>query len=161
MKEAASLKVKSLLYTCLLSARLPSGSRALNWRLETIYIRISVHCLHVWLCEVFHKVYKVHVRQIEIKHISSDTCSLSALPCSKYCITSTHWSIHVPSLVPKPHPAFHRLQYRKAGRAWYLFSREHDVISKLRKFAELTGCVLCIFNWLRAQRSVCKTIASR
>ena len=28
------------------------------------------------------------------------------------------------SLVPRPRPAFRRLQYRKAGRAWYLFSRE-------------------------------------
>ena len=33
-------------------------------------------------------------------------------------------------------PAFRRLQYEKAGRAWYLFSREHDIISKLQKFAE-------------------------
>ena len=66
-----------------------------------------------------------------------------------------------PSLVPRPHPAFHRLQYGKAGRAWYLFSHEYDVISKLRKFAELTGCILRIFNRLHTQRSVCKTIASR
>ena len=50
------------------------------------------------------------------------------------------------SLVPRPHPAFRRLQYGKAGRAWYLFSREHDIISKLRKIAKLTGCVLRIFN---------------
>ena len=62
------------------------------------------------------------------------------------------------SLVPRPRPA---LQYGKAGRAWYLFSREHDVIGKLQKFAELTGCVSHIFNRLHAQRSVCKTIASR
>ena len=47
------------------------------------------------------------------------------------------------SLVPRPRPAFRHLQYGKVGRAWYLFSREHDVhvISKLRKIAELTGCV--------------------
>ena len=31
------------------------------------------------------------------------------------------------SHVPKPHPAFYHLQYRKAGRAWYLFSREHGI----------------------------------
>jgi len=65
------------------------------------------------------------------------------------------------SLVPRPRPAFRRLQYGKVGRAWYLFSREHDIISKLRKIAELTGCVSRIFNRLRAQRSVCNTIASR
>ena len=29
---------------------------------------------------------------------------------------------------PVPRPAFRRLQYGKAGRAWYIFSREHDVI---------------------------------
>ena len=62
------------------------------------------------------------------------------------------------SLVPRPRPAFRRLQYGKAGRAWS--SREHDVISKLRKFAELRGCVSRIFNRLHAQRSVWKTIAS-
>ena len=32
----------------------------------------------------------------------------------------------------RPRPAFRRLQYGKAGRAWYLFSREHDVIGKLQ-----------------------------
>ena len=36
-KEAASLKVKGLLYSCLLITCLPSGSRTLNWHLETIY----------------------------------------------------------------------------------------------------------------------------
>ena len=64
------------------------------------------------------------------------------------------------SLVPRSRPAFRRLQYGKVGGAWYLFSREHDVISKLRKFAELTGCVSHIFNRLCAQCWVCKTIAS-
>ena len=29
----------------------------------------------------------------------------------------------------------------KAGRAWYLFSREHDIIGKRRKFSERTGCI--------------------
>ena len=38
------------------------------------------------------------------------------------------------SLVPRPRPAFRRLQYGKAWRAWYLFSREHNVIGKWRKF---------------------------
>ena len=45
------------------------------------------------------------------------------------------------NLVPRPLPAFHHLQYEKAGRAWYLFSREHDVIGKWWKFSEQTGCV--------------------
>ena len=46
---------------------------------------------------------------------------------STYCVAS---------LVPRPRPAFRRFQYGKAGRAWYLFSREHDVIGNLQKFAE-------------------------
>ena len=33
--------MKDLLYSCLLSARLPSGSRTLNWHLETIYILLN------------------------------------------------------------------------------------------------------------------------
>ena len=36
-KEAASLKVIGLLYSCLLIARLLSRSRMLNWHFETIY----------------------------------------------------------------------------------------------------------------------------
>ena len=45
---------------------------------------------------------------------------------------------------PTPCPAFHRLQYRKAWRAWYLFPSKHDIIGKWRKFSEQTGCVLHI-----------------
>ena len=36
------------------------------------------------------------------------------------------------SLVPRPRLAFRCLQYEKAGRAWYLFSREYDIIEKLQ-----------------------------
>ena len=38
------------------------------------------------------------------------------------------------SLVPRPRPAFCCLQYGKAGRAWYLFSHEHDVLGKWWNF---------------------------
>ena len=96
-------------------------------------------------------------------------CELSTEQRSTIC--AEHWpsflpsdntvTYNLPSLVPRPRPDFRRFQYGKAGRAWYLFSREHDVIGKLQKFAELTGCVSRICNRLRAQRSVCKTIASR
>ena len=58
------------------------------------------------------------------------------------------------SLVPRPRPAFRRLQYGKVGRAWYLFSREHDVITKLRKFAELTGCISRFQPTMRSTLSV-------
>ena len=37
---------------------------------------------------------------------------------------------HIGSLIPRPRPAFRRLQYGKVGRAWYLFSHEHDLIGK-------------------------------
>ena len=46
--------------------------------------------------------------------------------CDYYILVQLAWS----SLVPRPCPVFCRLQYRKAGRAWYLFSCEHDVIKK-------------------------------
>ena len=41
-----------------------------------------------------------------------------------------------PSLIPKPGLAFHCLQYGKAGRAWYLFSREDGIIDKWSKNSE-------------------------
>jgi len=31
------------------------------------------------------------------------------------------------SFIPRPRPAFHHLQYWKAGRTWYLLSREDDI----------------------------------
>ena len=65
------------------------------------------------------------------------------------------------SFVPRPRPAFCRLQYRKAMGAWYLFSPEHDAIGKWRKFAELTGYVLPVFTRLPAQCSVFRSVASR
>ena len=46
--------------------------------------------------------------------------------CDYYVLVQLTWS----SLIPRPHPAFCHLQYEKAGRAWYLFSCEHDVIRK-------------------------------
>ena len=57
-----------------------------------------------------------------------------------------------PSLVPRPRPAFHHLQYGKMGRAWYLFPREHDIIRKWPKFSEQTGIVSCIFQPITCSR---------
>ena len=56
------------------------------------------------------------------------------------------------SLVSRPHPAFCRLQYGKAGRVWYIFSREHDVIGKWPKFSE-QAMFRVLSNRLHAQRS--------
>ena len=49
--------------------------------------------------------------------------------------------VHMYRLVPRSHQAFHHLQYGKAGRAWYLFSHEHE---SNRKFSERTSYVLHI-----------------
>ena len=57
---------------------------------------------------------------------------------------------------PVPRPAFRRLQYRKAGRTWYISSREHDIINKWQN-EDATFCVL--FNHLHIQRSVSMTVA--
>jgi len=46
------------------------------------------------------------------------------------------------SLVPRPHPAFRCLQYRKAQRAWYPFSREHDIIIKWSKIQSKVSCII-------------------
>ena len=58
---------------------------------------------------------------------------------SKSCIFYTEQ--RASTLVPRPHPAFHRLYYRNAGRAWYLLSREHDILSKWQNFSEWAVCV--------------------
>ena len=42
------------------------------------------------------------------------------------CLQKSHSLV---ALFPVPRPAFRRLQYGKAGRAWYISSREHDVIN--------------------------------
>ena len=48
------------------------------------------------------------------------------------------------ALFPGPRPAFRRLQYGKAGWAWYVSSREHYVIDKRPKFSERKSEVLRI-----------------
>ena len=47
MKEAASHEVKGSLYSCLLIVHLPSGSRMLNWHLETIYTYMYIAYPHL------------------------------------------------------------------------------------------------------------------
>ena len=55
---------------------------------------------------------------------------------------------------PVPRPAFRRLQYAKAGRAWYIFSREHDVIEKWQNFQNEDAAFCVLFSHLHVQRSV-------
>ena len=52
------------------------------------------------------------------------------------------------SLVPRPCPAFHRLQYGKVGRAWYVSSREHYVIDKWPNSSEQKAKFCVLFNQL-------------
>ena len=52
---------------------------------------------------------------------------MTTFPFCLHCVHNTS------SLIPRPHPAFYCLQYGKVGRAWYLFSREHDAIDKWQK----------------------------
>ena len=54
----------------------------------------------------------------------SDSESLASL---NQCLGGIGETSH---LVPRPQPAFCHYQYGKAGRAWYLFSCEHEVIGK-------------------------------
>ena len=54
-------------------------------------------------------------------------------------------------------PSFPSLAVWKSGRPCYLFLRD-DVIRKWQTFAELTGCVSCVFNRLHAQ--LCVRVAS-
>ena len=69
--------------------------------------------------------------------------------------------LHLVASFPGHRPAFRCLQYGKAGRAWYIFSREHDVIEKWQNFQneDATFCVL--FSHLHVQRSVSITAAPR
>jgi len=70
-----------------------------------------------------------------------------------YC-KGTH-TIH--SLIPRPRPAFHHLQYRKAGRAWYLFSRKHDkkLTNAKKKIRIKKAKFHALLNELRVQHLVC------
>ena len=74
------------------------------------------------------------------RYIAGQYFSLVPRPCCS-CVPNDGLKMRLVtySLVPRPRPAFHHLQYIKAGRAWYLFSREHDVIEKWRKFSEKNG----------------------
>ena len=67
-----------------------------------------------------------------------------------------------PNLVTGTCPALRRFHStEKAGRAWYLFSHEHDIIGKWQEFSEQTGYVSHILNLLYIQRLVCMTFTPR
>ena len=61
-------------------------------------------------------------------------------------------------IFPVPRPDFCCLQYDKAGRAWYISSREHDVIDKWQN----EDAMFCgLFDHLHVQHSVSMTVAPR
>ena len=76
----------------------------------------------------------------------SPCCTQTLLQVSLCTQPYAHSLVH--SLIPRPCPAFRRLQYGKAGRAWYLFSREHDLISKLRKFAKQAAFRIFLIDYV-------------
>ena len=51
-------------------------------------------------------------------------CTFNVAAISFFGAIPTYGVLPYASLVPRPRPAFRRLQYGKTGRAWYLFSRE-------------------------------------
>ena len=65
------------------------------------------------------------------------------------------WSVFS-CLIPRPHPAFCCLLY---GRAWYLFSCEHDVIGKWQKFQNKKAGLCILFDQLNFHHLVCITVA--
>ena len=114
------------------------------------YIRTYIHTyIHTYVHTYIHIHIYVHTHIHTHINTYTYTYTLTHTHTQTYIHTYIHTYTYIHaynSLVPRPRPDFRHLQYGKAGRAWYLFSREHDVISKLRKFAELTGCVSRIFN---------------
>ena len=108
-----------------------------------------------------------HTYQSILLAVSFVSCALiTFVPRSgqRSCSTCSTFLLNTSSFLasfPVPRPAFRRLQYGKAGRAWYIFSREHDVIDKWQNFQneDATFCVL--FNHLHVQRSVSMTVAPR
>ena len=61
------------------------------------------------------------------------------------------------SLVPRPRLAFHRFQYVKVERAWYLFSCEHDVIDNGPKILNHKAKFHVLYNELQVQHYMCIT----
>ena len=79
-------------------------------------------------------------------YVTSDITVTKMKALQQNLLQISHYKImalmHLASLVPRPQPAFRHLQYGKMGRAWYLFSHEHDAWAWCnRKFSKQTGCI--------------------
>jgi len=71
------------------------------------------------------------------------------------CMFDSWWTCV--SLVPRPRLAFHRLQYVKVGRAWYLCTNEHDVIDNGPKILNHKAKFHVLYNELQVQHYLCIT----
>ena len=107
IKKAVSLKVKGLLCSCLLIMCLPSGSRMLDWHLETIYYAWCLQCsscdcsgtsgrsdsliVHDNMCcqfdSVFIQINQCHTR---ITFLCLQFLSHSTFPYSLWLVTRSH-----------------------------------------------------------------------
>ena len=68
------------------------------------------------------------VLRMEIECRKEQSCA-RAMRAVEWVVQLKSWN-SVVALFPGPRPAFCHLQYGKAGRAWYVSSREHDLIDK-------------------------------
>ena len=93
-------------------------------------------------------------------HSHSFINGIKALDVSKFEIHCVMCSVVLTSF-PVPRRAFRRLQYGKAGRAWYISSCEHDVIDKWQTFQNEDAMFFVLFNHLHIQRSVSMTVTPR
>ena len=116
-----------------------------------------------WSCskeKEVHTVLSVHMTRVIVRETMDlhDVVFWSKRSCSKFSrflfVFVNMTILGTISLVPRPRPAFCHLQYGKVWRAWYLFSREHDIIGKCENLQNKRAAFHVLFNWLHAQRSV-------
>ena len=98
-----------------------------------------------------HKKIATHRRELIL--ILDPDVNIDKLTVRFHCNKAD--SMFVLASFPVPRPAFHRLQYGKAGRAWYISSHEHDVIDKWQKISERGRYILLVIH---IQRSVRTTV---
>ena len=126
------------------------------------WILFTLNCLfsHKWQCQH-------HTVSCTMEYSCNHTYMLqySYIPWGQmlFCLGKVTRVTHTSRLASFPGPAQLSITFSmvKLGEPG-IFSPEYDVhvVRKWWKFAELTGCVLGIFNRLHAQCSVCNTIAS-
>ena len=147
--------MKDSLYSCLLIARLPSGSRTLNWQPPIeLCTWFCCYCLLrtcMLLFEYGEPFYGLSWRQ------SSGNLLLIYWACRTLhdvMHKCTHWIASFPG----PTQLSVACSMVKRGKPG-IFS--YVRVWRNQKIAKITGSVLHIFNRLHAQCSVCTTVAPR